>query len=115
MVSPEDRSPFVIIGAGPAGVTAAYELVKRGVVPLVLEKMERVGGIARTERYRGYRLDIGGHRFFTKVPEIQKFWEEILPTELLKVPRLSRIHYQGRFFRYPIEPLNALVNLGLLE
>ena len=105
----------VIIGAGPAGLTAAYELVKNGFSPLVVEKSAQVGGIARTDQHRGYRYDIGGHRFFTKVPEIQELWNEVLERDFIKVPRLSRIHFRGRFFNYPIELWNAFSNLGVRE
>lgn len=105
--------PAVIIGAGPAGLTAGYELVKRGIKPIVLEQADRVGGISRTETYKGYRFDIGGHRFFTKVAEVQQFWQEILGDEFIKVPRLSRIYYQGKFYNYPLSILNTLSNLGL--
>ena len=105
----------VIIGAGPAGLTAAYELVKKGIRPLVLERSDLVGGISRTEQYKGYRFDIGGHRFFTKVQEVEKFWHEVLGDEFIRVPRMSRIHYQGRFFSYPLEAWNAVSNLGLYE
>ena len=105
----------VIIGAGPAGLTAAYEMVKKGIRPLVLERSDLVGGIARTECYKGYRFDIGGHRFFTKVPEVERFWNEVLGKEFIRVPRMSRIHYQGRFFSYPLEAWNAVSNLGLYE
>jgi protoporphyrinogen oxidase len=112
---PEDPPSVVVIGAGPAGLTAAYELVKRGATPLVLEMSGKVGGIARTEQHQGYRFDLGGHRFFTKVPEIQQLWDEVLGPDFLRVTRLSRIHYRGRFFSYPIELLNAVSNLGLVE
>lgn len=105
----------LIIGAGPAGLTAAYALAKRGVLPVVLEKDQQVGGIARTETYKRYRFDIGGHRFFTKVPEVDALWREILGADFVKVPRLSRIYYDGRFYNYPLEPINALSNLGLWE
>lgn len=105
----------VIIGAGPAGLTAAYALVKRGERPAVLERERQVGGIARTEVYKGYRFDIGGHRFFTKVPEVEALWRELLGSEFIRVPRLSRIYYEGRYYNYPLEPLNALSNLGLIE
>jgi protoporphyrinogen oxidase len=105
----------IIIGAGPAGLTAAFELVKRGILPLVFEKSHLVGGIARTEQYRGYRFDIGGHRFYTQIPEVRALWLEMLADDFLKVPRLSRILYRGRFFHYPIELANALFNLGLWE
>src|SRR5512146_1290396 len=108
-------SPVVIIGAGPAGLTAAYELVKRNIRPIVLEKADRVGGLSRTEVYKGYHFDIGGHRFYTKVEGIQQLWQEMLGEDLLRVPRLSRIHYHNRFFNYPIEMGNALTKLGPTE
>ncbi len=88
----------VIIGAGPAGLTAAYELSKRGLTASVLEASTQVGGLSRTENYRGYRFDIGGHRFFSKVPLINELWQEILGEEFLLRPRLSRIYYNQRFF-----------------
>ena len=107
--------PCVIIGAGPAGLTAAYELLKKGIRPLVIERSDLVGGIARTEQYKGYRFDIGGHRFFTKVSEVETFWNEVLGDEFIRVPRMSRIHYRGRFFSYPLEAWNAVSNLGIYE
>jgi len=107
--------PAVIIGAGPAGLTAAYELVRQGIRPIVLEKADKVGGLARTETYRGYRFDIGGHRFFTKVEELQQLWREMVGEAFLKVPRLSRIYYRGRFFNYPLDLFNTLSNLGFIE
>lgn len=102
-----------IVGAGPAGLTAAYELAKQGIHPLVVERDDKVGGIARTEIYKGYRFDIGGHRFYTKVGEVQKLWLEVLGDEFIQVPRLSRIYYQGKFFDYPLSFANTLSNLGL--
>ncbi|HUP02228.1 MAG TPA: NAD(P)/FAD-dependent oxidoreductase [Gemmatimonadota bacterium] len=105
----------VVIGAGPAGLTAAYELAEHGLPAIILEKDDQVGGIARTVSYRGYRFDIGGHRFFTKVPLIEKLWKEMLGEDLLLRPRLSRIYYRDRFFDYPLKPLNALRGLGALE
>jgi protoporphyrinogen oxidase len=107
--------PIVIIGGGPAGLTAAYELVKRGHRPVVLEKADKVGGLSRTEQYKGYRFDMGGHRFYTKSQEVKKMWEEVLGKEFLRRPRLSRIFYNRRFFYYPLKPLNVLWNLGLVE
>ncbi|WP_013334391.1 NAD(P)/FAD-dependent oxidoreductase [Gloeothece verrucosa] len=104
----------VVIGGGPAGLTAAYQLAKHGLKSVVLEKADKVGGIARTETYKGYRFDIGGHRFFTKVPEVQHLWQEVLGNDFIKVPRLSRIYYNKKFFSYPLEPLNALNNLGMI-
>jgi protoporphyrinogen oxidase len=107
------RYPVAIIGAGPAGLTAGYELVKRGIQAIVLEKANLVGGISRTEMYKGYRFDIGGHRFFTKVPQVDRFWHEILDKEFIQVPRLSRIYYQGKFYNYPLSVSNTLSNIGL--
>jgi len=107
--------PVVIIGAGPAGLTAAYHLVKRNVQPIVIEKSNKVGGMARTEDYKGYRFDIGGHRFFTHLEQVEKLWQEVLGEEFIKVARLSRIYYQGRYFNYPLNIFNTLSNLGIVE
>ena len=115
---PQDTAcddPIVVIGGGPAGLTAAYELVKRGRRPIVLEKGDKVGGLSRTEQYKGYRFDMGGHRFYTKSQEVKKMWEEVLGKEFLRRPRLSRIFYNRRFFYYPLKPLNVLWNLGPIE
>jgi len=109
------HSPVLIIGAGPAGLTAAYELAKLGLRSVVLEADGQVGGLARTVNYQGYRFDIGGHRFFSKVPLINALWQEILGEDFLVRPRLSRIHYGGHFFDYPLKALNALAGLGPLE
>src|SRR5215510_3457982 len=108
-------SETLIIGAGPAGLTAAYELTKHGVQSTVLEADQQVGGLSRTVNYRGYRFDIGGHRFFSKVPLINTLWQEILGEDFLVRPRLSRIHYNGHFFDYPLKALNALAGLGSVE
>ena len=111
----QENDPVVIIGAGPAGLTAAYELAKKDVPLLVLEKNDRVGGLARTETYKGFRFDIGGHRFFTKVPLINDLWHEILSEDFLIRPRLSRIQYDGHLFNYPLKIFNALNGLGPVE
>ena len=105
----------IIIGAGPAGLTAAYELVKLNSAPLVIEKADKVGGLARTEDYHGFQFDMGGHRFFTKVEAVSKTWREILGDKFLRRPRLSRIYYNRKFFDYPLKPLNALAGLGLRQ
>ena len=107
--------PIVIIGAGPAGLSAAHEVIKLGAKPIVLEKETQAGGISRTASHRGYYFDIGGHRFFTKSETVQRLWHEMMRDDFLDVPRLSRIHYQGKFFNYPLRPLNALSNLGIWE
>ena len=106
---------LIIIGAGPAGLTAAYEATRHGREPLVLEKSALVGGIARTETYKGYRFDMGGHRFFTKSPEVEQLWDEVLSADMLHRGRLSRIFYNNKFFDYPLKPFNALAGLGLIE
>jgi len=106
----------VIIGAGPAGLTAAYMLSKRGVASTVLEADDVVGGISRTVQVDGWRFDIGGHRFFTKVKPVDDLWFEILgKDEFLQRPRMSRIFYKGKLYDYPLVPMNALRNLGFLE
>ena len=105
----------VVIGAGPAGLTAAYELAKQGIRPIVFEKEKSIGGLARTEIYKGYRFDIGGHRFFTNIEAVEQLWQEVLGEEFLRVNRLSRIYYQGRFFNYPLNLVNTLTNLGFCE
>ena len=111
----QDR--VVVIGAGPAGLTAAYELQKRskGHRPVVLEASDMVGGISRTESNNGYRFDIGGHRFFTKVKEVEDMWHEVLTDDFITVPRLSRIYYREKFFDYPLKLFNALGNIGPYE
>jgi protoporphyrinogen oxidase len=105
----------VVVGAGPAGLTAAYLLTKMGHAVTVLEADDMVGGISRTAQYKGFRFDIGGHRFFTKIAPVQELWEEILGPEFISVPRLSRIHYSGRYFDYPLKAMNALRGLGLVN
>jgi protoporphyrinogen oxidase len=108
-------SPVIVIGAGPAGLTAAYESLKKKLHPILIEKSVQVGGIARTESYKGFRFDIGGHRFFTHFEEIQRLWEEVLKKDFIKVSRTSRIYYKKRFYKYPLSLFNAISNLGILE
>ncbi len=117
MEAPGDDGPgrVLVVGAGPAGLTAAYALCRRGTSCRVVEADTVVGGIARTVERDGWRFDIGGHRFFTKVPEVEALWHEILgPEDFLVRPRLSRIYYGGKFFDYPIQLGNALRGLGLI-
>lgn len=103
----------VIIGGGPAGLTAAYELMRRNARSTTIERDIQVGGLAKTVKYKGYGFDIGGHRFFTKIGRVERFWREILAGEFIRVPRLSRIYYRGKFFNYPLKPMNALTGLGI--
>ena len=111
-----DRDSVVIIGAGPAGLTAAYQLGKAGRTAIVLEQDDIVGGISRTVERDGWRFDIGGHRFFTKVKVVDDLWHEILGEEdFLMRPRMSRIYYNNKFFDYPLKASNALKNLGPVE
>ena len=105
----------VIIGGGPAGISAALALVERQIPCLLLEKDRQMGGLCKTVEYQGFRCDIGGHRFFTKNKEVQALWENTLGREFLVRQRLSRIYYRGNFFYYPLRPANALAGLGPVE
>jgi protoporphyrinogen oxidase len=104
-----------ILGGGPAGLTAAYILGRRGRPGAVFEADGSVGGIAKTIEFNGFRFDLGGHRFFTKLQPIQRLWEDMLGVEFLKRPRLSRIYYKGKFFDYPITAKDVVGRLGLWE
>ena len=108
------KPPHVLIlGAGPAGLGAGYELSRHKVSCTVVDKHERVGGLARTVDFEGFRFDIGPHRFFTKEDIVNKLWHEVLGPDFIRVPRLTRIFYRGKFFYYPLKPFNALMGLGL--
>ena len=105
-----------VIGAGPAGLTAAYQLGKAGRSTIIIEQDPvHVGGISRTANYKGYLFDIGGHRFFSKSKEVVDLWDEILPQDFIERPRLSRIFYDSKFYSYPLNGFEALRNLGLVE
>jgi protoporphyrinogen oxidase len=105
-----------IIGAGPAGLTAAYLLSKQGLTVSVIEKDPvYVGGISRTVEHKGFRFDIGGHRFFSKSKEVVDLWNEILPDDFIQRPRMSRIYYEGKFYSYPLRAFEALFNLGIVR
>ncbi|MDQ1427417.1 MAG: hypothetical protein QOK39_893, partial [Acidimicrobiaceae bacterium] len=114
--NPAPADDVVIVGAGPAGLTAAYQLAKSGKTSTVLEGDTVVGGISRSVERDGWRFDIGGHRFFTKVKVVEDLWHEILPDEdFLLRPRMSRIYYKGKYYDYPLKAKNALTNLGPVE
>lgn len=105
-----------IVGAGPAGLTAGVEAIRKGLKVELVEVSDKIGGISKTVEVDGWRFDLGGHRFFTKVERVESFWRSILsPDDFLKRPRQSRIFYKGKFFDYPLKPLNALLGLGLIE
>src|ERR1041385_7008094 len=110
------KTTVAIIGAGPAGLTAAYLLSKNKVDVAVLEADSAyVGGISRTAKYKGFHFDIGGHRFFSKSKAVEDLWTEILPNDMLQRPRSSRIFYGGKFFAYPLKPFEALIKLGIVQ
>jgi protoporphyrinogen oxidase len=106
----------LVIGAGPAGLTASYLLTKAGKRVTVIERdADLVGGISRTVNYKGFLFDIGGHRFFSKSKEVVDLWKELLPDDFIERPRISRIYYKGRLYSYPLRAFEALWNLGILE
>ena len=105
----------IIIGAGPAGLSAAYELSKSDKKIIILEKKNRVGGLAETKVFGEYRYDIGPHRFFTKNEEVNKLFIKMLDQDAVLVNRLTRILFNGKYFDYPLTPINALFGLGIFE
>ena len=107
--------PVVVLGAGPAGLTAGYLLAKQGKPVIVLESTDQIGGLARTEVRDGYRFDLGGHRFFTKVKEVDDLWHEIMKEEFLKRPRQSRIYWNDKFLEYPLQGMDVIKKLGPVE
>ena len=112
------HSSVAIIGAGPAGLTAGYCLLQQDgetSVTVIEADPIYVGGIARTAEYKGFRFDIGGHRFFSKSKRVEDFWTELLPDDMLQRPRSSRIFYRGKLFSYPLKASEALFKLGIFE
>lgn len=104
-----------VIGAGPAGITAAYQLAKAGVTVDVYESSAQVGGLARTIALWGMKADVGPHRFFSKDTRVNKLWLELAQQDYTMINRLTRIYYKGKFFHYPLKPIDALKNLGIEE
>src|ERR671915_2305622 len=121
LARPEMREkPTVILGAGPAGLTAGYLLVRQGLPVVVLEAEDQVGGIAKTAVRDGYRFDLGGHRFFTKAKEVDDLWHEIMREEFLERPRMSRIYWrsgrgEGKFLDYPLRGPDVIKKLGPID
>src|SRR5205809_5412974 len=111
-----ETKPYVVIGGGPAGLTAGYLLAKAGRRVIVLEADEQVGGLAKTVvDPEGYRFDLGGHRFFTKSQEVNDLWLEIMGDEFLMRPRMSRIYWHGKFLDYPLRGTDVIRKLGPIE
>ena len=111
-----NKKKILIIGAGPAGLTAGYVLSENGYQVDILEKNQKyVGGISRTEEYKGFRFDIGGHRFFSKSSEINILWNKILPKDFIIRKRKSRIFIKKKFFNYPLDIIEVVFKLGIYE
>jgi protoporphyrinogen oxidase len=113
--SGEESIGTAVLGAGPAGLTAAHVLAVREEPGAVFEADGTVGGIAKTIEFDGYRFDLGGHRFFTKLKPIQRLWEDTLGDDFLTRPRLSRIYFAGKFFAYPLQAKDVVARLGVVE
>ncbi|GBE02042.1 MAG TPA: FAD-dependent oxidoreductase [Nitrospirae bacterium] len=104
---------IVILGAGLAGLSAAYILSKAGRKVIVFESDSTVGGLSKTVNCRGFSFDLGGHRFITRNKKIEQFVMELLNGDFLVVPRKSKIYMLNRYFDYPLRPANAVLGLGL--
>ncbi len=110
-----DKTPTVVLGGGPAGLTAGYLLARRGEPVIVLEAEDQLGGLAKTEVRDGFRFDLGGHRFFTKAKEVDDLWHEIMDEEFLKRPRQSRIYWNKKYLEYPLQGMDVIKQLGPIE
>ncbi len=109
----EKKTSACVIGGGPAGLSTAYTLSQNDIDTVVLEMGTQVGGISRTIERNGFRFDLGGHRFFTKDPEVEDLFREVLGDEIIWVDRSSKIYYHNKYFDYPLKPANALLGMGL--
>lgn len=107
--------PIYILGAGPAGLAAAYTLTQRGYPVVAIEREDRVGGLAKSFEYRDFILDCGPHRFYTKIDPVIQLWDDVLGDDQVAVDRLTRIYYQGKYFSYPLKTMDTLSTLGIWE
>jgi protoporphyrinogen oxidase len=113
--NPETIQTMLVLGGGPAGLTAGYLLGRAGQDVAVLEAEDQVGGLAKTVERDGYRFDLGGHRFFTKSVEVDTLWHQILGDEFLLRPRMSRIYWNNRYLDYPLRGPDVIRKLGPVE
>src|ERR671939_1766959 len=104
----DTSAPILVLGGGPAGLTAGYLPGKAGRDVVVLEAEDQVGGLAKTVERDGYRFDLGGHRFFTKSQEVDALWHEVVGEEFLVRPRMSRIYWNKKFLAYPLEGMDVV-------
>jgi protoporphyrinogen oxidase len=111
----DSSSTTLVLGGGPAGLTAGYVLGKLDRDVVVFEAEDQVGGIAKTVERDGYRFDLGGHRFFTKAKEVDALWHEVLGDEFLRRPRMSRIYWNNRYLDYPLRGPDVIRKLGPIE
>jgi protoporphyrinogen oxidase len=111
----ENSVGAAVLGGGPAGLTGAHALAHHGLEPTVFEADGTVGGIAKTVEFGDFRFDLGGHRFYTKLEPVERFWHDVMGDDWLTRERLSRIYYRGRFFNYPLRADDVFRGLGIAE
>lgn len=108
-----ETKKIAIIGAGPAGITAAYELTKAGFDVTLYEASDKVGGLSKTIELWNQKVDLGPHRFFSNDTKVNKLWLEVVEKDYRMVDRLTRIYYKKKFYYYPLKPFDALFKLGI--
>lgn len=108
-----EKKKIAVIGAGPAGITAAYELAKAGFMVDVYEASDKVGGLSKTIDLWNQKIDLGPHRFFSNDSQVNKLWLEVVGKDYRMVDRLTRIYYKKKFYYYPLKPFDALFKLGV--